>query len=476
MNERSSDHRDHTEEPSNQNRYRQLFEEAREGIAISTPAGKIKEVNPAAVSILGYSRKELKSMNAAELYVNPDDRKEAAETLHEKGTLLDWELQFRRASGERITCSVSATLRRAGTENSQMYHCFFQDVTEQKQAEQALEETEEQFQSLSDHALVGIGLFQDGAWEYINPELEEITGYSSQEVRSTTPELFVHPEDWPEVRDTLKRCLEGEIREVRYEARFRARSGETRHVQVSSNCVTYQGEPAVISTVQDLTDQRRLQREILQVQEEERRRMGQNLHDGVAAQLTGVTMKLSLLQSKSEESCPDLSPRIERVLELVEESNEDLRRISRGLNPVVLQDAGLLPALERLADNTTHCSFRTEDLSSLRTPVGEALSGNEKTHLYWIAQEAVANARRHADADEITICLRAEDRGLMLEVEDDGDGFELSEIGPDDTTQDEIQEGLGLRTMSYRAELLGAQLHLESSPGDGTHVSCHLRH
>lgn len=476
MNEPTSKHHDHPEEPSNQNRYRQIFEDAREGIAISSPTGDIKEVNPAAADILGYSRTDLESMNAAELYVNPDDRKTAVETLHEEGTIVDWELEFRRAGGQRITCAVSATLRRRENETPPRYHTFFQDITDQKQAERALEETEEQFQSLSDHALVGIGLFQNGTWEYVNPELEEITGYSGEEVRNKSPQLFVHPDDWPEVRDNLKRCLEGEVQEVRYEARFRAKSGETRPVQVSSNCVTYQGEPAVISTVQDLTDERRLQHEILRVQEEERRRLGQNLHDGVAAQLTGVTMKLSILQSKSEEVCPDLSPRIQRVSELVEESNEDLRRISRGLNPVVLQDAGLLPALERLADNTAHCLFRTESLSSLRTSINEALSDNEKTHLYWIAQEAVANARRHADADEIAICLRGENNGVVLEVVDDGEGFELSEIGSDDTSQNEIREGLGLRTMSYRAELLGAQLHLESSPGDGTHVSCHLQH
>lgn len=459
---------------SNGDRYRLLFEEAREGIAITTPTGTIEEVNPAAANILGYSRKELQAMNVVELYVDPDDRKAAAEELRQKGALVDWELHFQQASGEPIICAVSATLRRDPEGNPKTYQTYFQDITEQKQTEKALAESEEKFHALSEHALVGIGVFQGDTFEHVNPELSALLGYSPRELQEASPKKFVHPDDWRTVQKEFDRCLEGKTQEFHYNARLQTSSGETRYVKVAGRRISYQGEPAVIGTFLDQTERTRLQREILQVQEEERRRLGQNLHDGVAAQLTGVTMKLDILEQKSEERCPDLSSRIQRVLELVKESNKDLRRISRGLNPVVLQDVGLLPALKRLAENTTNCTLQRKGLPPQLEGPSERFSSEEETHLYWIAQEAVANARRHADADEIVIRLRNENQGFALEVEDDGKGFPPEEMEQDETSQTELRDGLGLRTMRYRAEAMGADFSLESAPGDGTRVCCRV--
>lgn len=99
------------EESRSEERYRRLFEDAQEGIAITTPEGEFIEVNPAVAEISGYSREELLSMNAAEFYVDPDERKEIGKKLSEEGAISGREVRLRRASGEEMICELSATLR-----------------------------------------------------------------------------------------------------------------------------------------------------------------------------------------------------------------------------------------------------------------------------------------------------------------------------------------------------------------------------
>lgn len=225
--------------------------------------------------------------------------------------------------------------------------------------------------------------------------------------------------------------------------------------------------------VRDITDRRALQREVLQVQEEERRSIGQKLHDGVASQLTGVGMMLgTAAQRAGEES---LAERLQKVRELVVESCDQVRELSRGLNPTGMSKGDLPAALRRLEKNTDGCTFEAQGFEaegdreegSLPTPEDlPELEEDAATHLYYIAQEALANAQKYAEADEIAIRLHREEGTLALEVTDDGEGFDVGAV--------EKENSLGLRSMRHRAEVLGAELKVESSPGEGTCVRCRV--
>lgn len=441
---------------ASEERYRRLFEDAQEGITITTPEGEIKEVNPAAARILGYSREELLSMNATELYVDPTERSDAAKELRRKGILQGRELRLQRADGKEITCLISTTIRRGDDDASLAFQTFFRDVTEREKAKEALRESEETFRKLAEEALVGIGLIQNGTYKYVNPTLVQITGYPREELLDHSPKRFIHPDDWPQVQKKVKRREKGDLKEVHYETRIKTKSGETRLIEVSGTRVTYRDAPAAIGTIQDITDRRRMQREILQVQEKERRRLGQDLHDSVASQLTGATLKLNLLSRKADEQ--ELEEDIEKAQDLIEESAGDVRRLSRGLNPAGLAEGNLPSALQGLAENTKGASLEQDaNLSSLDEETA--------THLYRITQEAVRNAQKYAEASRIEIRLQQTDDELLLSVEDNGKGFD-----PDRADE----EGFGLRSMRHRAELLGGQLHLDSAPGEGTRVSCRL--
>lgn len=158
----------------------------------------------------------------------------------------------------------------------------------------------------------------------------------------------------------------------------------------------------------------------------------------------------------------DVRERINKIRNLVVESCEDIRQLSRGLNPAGLSEDRLPATLERLASNTENCRFESPhfDVSD-----DIPLEDDVATHLYCIAQEASANARKYAGADEIVIRLTRDEEALVLTIEDDGDGFDPQQLHED---------SLGLRTMQYRAELLGAEFSIDSAPGEGTRISCRL--
>lgn len=456
------------EEEATETRYRRLFKDAQEGIAITTPEGTVIDANPAAKEILGYGPEVRPLLNVADLYANPTEQKEIAAKLRRDGHVSREEVRFRRSDGEEIICEISVTARRRDKGAPREYYTFFRDVTDRKRAEKALGESEEKFRKLAEGALVGIALIREGTYEYVNPALSSITGYSTVELLGASVESVVHPKDWPHVREHIEQRTSGETEEVRYEARVQSKSGETRYVEVAGSRITYRGEPALIATIRDVTEHQQLWQEVLQVQEKERRRLGQDLHDGIASQLTGATLLLDTLSAKAEEASAsdgggfgeEEAGRLQKAKTLVKESADEMRGLSRGLRPAGLPEGDLFSALEGLAQSFGSTRFETEPLGSL------SLDEEEATQLYRVAQEAVNNARQHTEEADIAVRVYREEGALALEVEDNGDGFVPSTL--------ERKKSLGLRSMRYRAETIGADLHVTSAPGEGTLIRCRL--
>ena len=224
----------------------------------------------------------------------------------------------------------------------------------------------------------------------------------------------------------------------------------------------------------------RLEREVLETTERERRRIGQDLHDGLGQQLTAASLATNGLISVLEADFPALVPRMENLGRQLRESIAEVRALSHGLAPVALQDEGLMHALHELAEATARntgvrCVFECPRL--VRVPDAALAS-----HLYHIAQEAVNNALKHAAPHEIRIGFEQRDGTLVLEVDDDGEGLPESAgaasqpldsgqlITPDKSVS--AGEGIGLGVMRHRATLLGGTFGIGSPPAGGTRVTC----
>jgi PAS domain S-box-containing protein len=209
----------------------------------------------------------------------------------------------------------------------------------------------------------------------------------------------------------------------------------------------------------EIARRQRLEGELLEISERERRRFGQDLHDETCQALTGHAMELATLSQrlKDTESAPELQRLAVRLNQLV----ENTRRIAHGLHPVCLS-GGLSAALEELATQYSPkipCDLHIEDL-------GITLSSEMELSLYRIAQEALTNTVKHAQASRVVVRLHRNGTRIVLSIQDNGVG--LPKPMP------ENPGGMGLDILSYRARSMGAQLTIESLKKGGVRVTCHL--
>jgi signal transduction histidine kinase len=211
----------------------------------------------------------------------------------------------------------------------------------------------------------------------------------------------------------------------------------------------------------DVSERNELQAEVLRVAEEEQRRIGQELHDSVQQELTGLGLLAQIVFEKlAAGAMPDVK-QAERVAKGIAQSNRRVRLLSRGLIPVEVDAQGLMAALAELAKRTQelcgpNCRF------TCRQPV-ELADSHTATQLYRIAQEAVNNVVKHAQAGELRIDLTRQRNQLILRIIDDGIGIR---------TQKPDLPGTGLHIMAYRAGLIGGTVVVARNHPTGTSVTC----
>jgi signal transduction histidine kinase len=210
-------------------------------------------------------------------------------------------------------------------------------------------------------------------------------------------------------------------------------------------------------------DLRSLSRRLLTVQEDERRRISRELHDVVAQALAGINVRLAVLRSQSSANVRDFEENIKVTERLVEQSVEIVHRFASDLRPMILDDLGIIPALQsylKAFQERTQIPAKLTAASAV-----ERLDPPARTALYRIAQEALANISRHASPGQVTIDLRPGKTCVRMRIRDDGQGF-------DSENHDISAAGghLGLLGMQERAEMVGGSLRIESKEGRGTTV------
>lgn len=211
--------------------------------------------------------------------------------------------------------------------------------------------------------------------------------------------------------------------------------------------------------VRDITEQRRLEQEVLRISEHERRRIGQDLHDGLGQMLTGISLINKSIASTLKDQNHSLAEESEGITKLIREADEYARNLSRTLIPVELESNGLKAAIQRMADNA-------EKLFNIKCILSDFvdISFDDPTslsHLYRIIQEATSNAVKHGNASKVAIKMEADKDKLILSIEDDGTGF---------SPEWEKEKGLGVRIMQFRSNLIGANLRIQESEYGGAAI------
>jgi signal transduction histidine kinase len=211
------------------------------------------------------------------------------------------------------------------------------------------------------------------------------------------------------------------------------------------------------------SDRRRLQQELLQISEREQQRIGRDLHDDLGQHLAGLSILSSVLtRNLLTRSAPE-APAAAEISELLKNAVSMTRRLARGLHPVAPEPDGLMAGFYDLVAHTTSL-FRID--CRFDCPAAVHVHDNiVATHLFRIAQEAVSNAVKHGHAQHVRISLLSDAESLTLTVKDDGSG--ICELDPK-------RQGMGLRIMHYRADMIGARVAISNQATGGALVTCNL--
>jgi PAS domain S-box-containing protein len=328
-------------------------------------------------------------------------------------------------------------------------------------AEESLQESEARFRALFERHH-GVMLLLDprhGTVVDANPAAQEFYGHPLDQLQR------IRFQDLATLPDAAAAKLKELLRrdQKSFGVQQRLASGQTRLMEVHASSIEMRGHRLVFCLLEDVTERKGLEKRVLTVAERERQRIGQDLHDSVGGKLGGAAMIAQALAQRLRNRGLEDASLADEVVQCLGESIAQTRSIARGLCPVEWTAGGLASALAEMArEKQRHSGIPVHFVSHTEVQAADAFAAS---HLFFIAQEAVNNALRHACAQKIVIRLQNRRSGLVLDVEDDGVGM---------PTQSGSSEGLGLRSMNYRADLLGASLIFKARQNGGTCVRCLL--
>ncbi len=246
--------------------YRSVTEYSLIGVYIYQD-GKFRYVNPAMAGLLGYPPDEIVNRLESRDIVHPDDLSIVEESIQRrvegKTSVEQYDLRIKQKTGEIRHCEA---LGRVVTYQGQPAIIgTLLDITERVKAEQALRESEEQYRSVTEQSLAGISIYQDDKFRYVNTTFASMLGYSRDEIidRLSIDDI-IHPDDLPKVRESMRLRLDGKTNVDQYRFRAKRKSGDIIRCEVLGRLVTYQGRPAVIGTLLDITERIRAEEALIQ--------------------------------------------------------------------------------------------------------------------------------------------------------------------------------------------------------------------
>jgi PAS domain S-box-containing protein len=379
-------------------------------------------------------------------------------------------------------------------------------VSEHRRGQAALAESEARLQGLVDSAMDAIiAVNEDQRIVLFNPAAEEMFGCPAAEALGSSLDRFIparsreahrqHIQNFGKTGATNRRMgALGKLSGVRA-------SGKEFPIEASISHLVVGGQKLFTAIVRDITERqqaearleewqreletrvqqrtaevlvahqhlqaeiderKRLETEIAGVVEREQHRLGQELHDGLGQQLTGIGYLLTALHAKLKKTSPARLREMRRVQQMILECVERTRDLAQGFYPVELERLGLRSALEGFAGYITQssgvpCVVQSDGSGS------DELKGPLAIQLFRVAQEAMWNAAKHAHAKTILVRLGTARGHITLTVKDDGFGFQHNGDEPD---------GMGIRIMHYRARMIGGRLAIHNDPEGGVSVMC----
>ncbi|MBB5349219.1 cache domain-containing protein [Desulfoprunum benzoelyticum] len=335
-----------------------------------------------------------------------------------------------------------------------------EQIAVRQEAENSMRESEQRYRSVMESAADPIVIYDmDGKVTYFNHAFESVFGWHLEECLSRRMDHFVPEENWPETFVMINTIKNGGILPATETKRY-TKSGDIRSVSISGAAFQdHSGNPAgSVIILRDVTETKRLTNLLMDIGDNIRQTIGQDLHDDLCPHLIGIGGLASALQATISAENGKAAFLAEKIIELIDEATAKARGLARGLCPVHLVSYGLQSALNEIADHTRmtaniRCTFNGDESLTFS-------NNTLATHLYYIVQEAVNNAVKHAAATTITISLTREEGYIHLRITDNGRGIGERQGGI----------GIGMQLMKYRVLAIGAFLEITSAKDAGTTI------
>lgn len=441
---------------------RRVWDRSLDGMRLMDEQGTFVEVNEAYARMVELTREELIGKPLATIFA--PDMKELAmqrfrERVHKRTVPAHSEEALNLWNGKTLLLEITNSYLEIEGEPTFLLS-IFRDVTKRKQAEAALRESEERFRRFMDNdSIIAFVKDEAGRYVYVNATLQKrfefpLVGKTSFDCYPVNVAARLHEKDraviaagqTEEFTDSIP-FPDGTVSDwINYKFPFQDGAGAK-----FVGCVSV-----------EITEQRKLEKQLLEISDREQARIGHDVHDGLCQFLVGIAFDCNRLQRQLANASRAEAVQVEKISGLLDSAITEARQLARGLFPVQLEADGLISALKELSAVVSNrfkigCEVECRDEISIRDNV-------VATHLYRIAQEAVNNARQHGHAEHISINVGKVNSSLELVVRDDGRGLDPARNGA----------GLGLHIMDYRARSMGGSLTVESEPGAGTRVRCEV--
>lgn len=435
--------------------------------------GVVLEVNDSWVRDTGFERNEIINQPIFTLSSSMDDGlvEEIREVLTARKPVFDTEVRFRTKDGRDVIANTSAVI--IDLDGEPCYLWAANDITERKHAEEALQASESRFSIAfnSNPMLATISMLEGGRFLAVNDSFVALTGYSRAAAIGHTAlelNLWPNPEDRRRVMDKLKK----ETRVRDFEASIRLKNGEERLLLLSIEKIELDGQVCLLHVADDITLRKRaeqalraLSARLHSAREEEGTRIAREIHDELGGALTGLKWDLekidkTLISLANVSQLAEVRNRIGTMTTLIETTINTVRRIAAELRPGVLDDLGLVAAIEWQIEQFQSRSGLKCHWTNNANEI--ELDHEKATAVFRILQEILTNVLRHAHAANLYVKLGRSKHYFELEVKDDGRGITES--------QRMNSRSLGLLGMKERALLVGGEVRVTGKEGAGTTV------
>ena len=454
---------------ASEEKYRSIIEQASDGIFISDEKGRYLDVNSKGEKLSGYTKEELLKLSIFDLMGAEADKEGVIETnLLEQGQIAITEIKMKQKSGHFIDVEVSARHLMDGR-----YIGMVRDITERKKAQEALKLSEEKYRLLFYQNPMPMWMLSLPNWNFldVNQAAIDFYGFSRQQFLSMN---IMDLEPMGDKEQYMKNIDKQFGVNDAGQWELKKENGKRATVNIISHYIFYEEQPALLVLANDITEKilaeeklkeshenyRQLASHLETIREAERTHIAREIHDELGQQLTGLKMDISWLSKKINNEDLNVQIKVQETIGLIDATVKTVRRIATELRPSILDDLGLIAAME----------WQTEEFEK-RSDINGIFISNvaavqidtaTATGLFRIYQESLTNVMRHSQATQMEANLHLDKQFIKLSIHDNGKGFAIDAITNKKT--------LGILGMRERATLMGGSYEITSMPQKGTQV------